>query len=90
MEYRGRRRTHEKNISYRAGLRYTKGQNGEWHEESALYLRKDGTEEFSNGNLDLTQLFVPKDQLADQKQDGKMISTNSHKRKKDMTKHNTN
>ena len=48
-------------------MRYTKGQKGGWHEESSLYLRKDGTKEFSNGNLDLTQLYVPKDQLADQK-----------------------
>ena len=41
-------------------MRYTKGQNGGWHEESSLYLKKDGTKECSNGNLDLTQLFVPK------------------------------
>ena len=43
-----------KNTNYHAGLRYTKGQNGGWHEESSLYLRKDGTKEFLNGNQDLT------------------------------------
>ena len=53
---------HMKNTRYLAGLRYTEGQSGGWHEESLLYLKKDGTKESSNGNLDLTQLFVPKDQ----------------------------
>ena len=76
-------------MSYHVGLRYTKGQNGGWHEESSLCPRKDGTKEFSNGNLDLTQLVAPKDPLADQKEDGKTISTNSQKRRKDKTKHST-
>ena len=81
---------HMKNISYHVGLKYTKGQNGEWHEESSLYLRKDGTKEFSIGSLDLTQLFVPKDQLADQKEFGKTISTNLQKQKKITKKLNNN
>ena len=75
-----------KNINYHAGLRCTKGQNGGWHEESSLYLRKDGTEKFSSGNVDLTQHFVPKDQLADLKEDGKMISTNSQKTEEEHEK----
>ena len=68
-------------------MRYTKGQNGEWHEESSLYPSQDGTKEYLNGNLDLTQLFTPKDPLADQKEGEKTISTNSQKRREDMTKH---
>ena len=79
---------HMKNICYHAGLRYTEGQSGGWHEESSLYLRKDGTKDFSNGSLDLTQLFVTKDQLADQQEDGKTISTNSQKQRKDTKKLN--
>ena len=50
---------------------------------------QDGTKEYLNGNLDLTQLFTPKDLLADQKEGEKTISTNSQKQKKDKTKHST-
>ena len=50
--------------------------------------KEDGINEFSTVNQDLTQLFVPKDQLADQKEDGKTTSTNSQEQKKDKTKHN--
>ena len=77
---------HMKNICYHAGLRYTEGQSGGWHEESSIYLRKDGTKEFSIGSLDLTRLFVPEDQLADQKEGGKTISMNSQKQRKGTKK----
>ena len=36
----------KKKTRYHAGLKYTGEQNGEWHEESLLYLKKDGTEKF--------------------------------------------
>ena len=49
---------HMKNTNYHVGLRYTKGQSGERHEGSLLYLRKDGTKESSDGKLDLIQLSV--------------------------------
>ena len=73
---------HMKNTNYLTGLRYTKGQNGGWHEESSLYPSQDGTKEYLNGNQDLTQFFTPKDLLADQKEGGKTISTNSPPPKK--------
>ena len=73
---------HMENARYHAGLRYTEDQNGEWQEGSFLYLKKDGIEEFSTGNLDLIQLSVQKDQWADQKEGGKTISTSLQKQRR--------
>ena len=42
-----------KKTRYHAGLKYTGEQDGEWHAESFLYLKKDGTKEFSNGILSI-------------------------------------
>ena len=52
---------HMENTRYHAGLKYRGEQNGEWYEESFLYLKKDGPEEFSIGILDLTQVFEQED-----------------------------
>ena len=78
-----------KNTRYHAGLKYTGEQHGEWHEESFLYLKKDGTEEFPTGILDLTQAFVLKDMWADPKEGGKTISTSLQKQRREMKKLNT-